>query len=435
MKRKELFIVLVIFSLGTAGAQTHEHPGQEFMLRQRPFYVDALNFPSIDSTGISTQLDVYVKIPYDIISFIVEDGRYKAGYMITARIKRTANTLIKEATWRRTLVKNKFEETRGKEKFDISMHRFPLDPDDIILEVTFEDKESGNEFTLSQTLKVKQYDPNLVAMSDLMIVSRIKKKNGKTVLTPNVSPNVGEFKKGFDVFFEVFNPFRSQPVEVKYLIRSSRSRILLEKTDTTYLKEGRNTFISHISNSNLGIGSYTLTVEIHRQGDTSRTGKFASASKPIIVEWLSFGTPVSITNLDEAIEQLRYIATSEEMDSLQNAPNDKEKRRRFEMFWKRRDPTPETEANEVMTEYYNRVAYANLHFKHYIDGWKTDRGMIYIIYGPPSYIDRHPFDPDVKPYEVWEYYDINRRYIFVDETGFGDYRLLYPIWDDRTRLR
>ncbi len=424
-----------VLSLCTAGAQTHDNPGQGFMLRQRPFYVDALNFPAIDSTGISTHLDVYVKVPYDIISFVVDDGRYKAGYMLTARIKRADNTLVKEATWRRSLVKGTFEETRGKDKYDVSMHRFTLDPDDIILEVDFEDKESENEYTLSQTLKVRRYDPNLVGMSDLMIVSGIKKKNGKTVLTPYVSPNIGELKNGFDIFFEVYNPFRAQPVKIKYTIRSARARVILEKSDTTHLREGRNTFISHISNSDLGIGSYTLTVEMYRQGDTSRTGRFASVSKPIIVEWLSFGKPVSIANLDEAIEQLRYIATSEEMDSLQNAPTAEEKRRRFEMFWKRRDPTPETEANEVMTEYYNRVAYANLHFKHYIEGWKTDRGMIYIIYGPPSYIDRHPFDPDVKPYEVWEYYDINRRYIFVDETGFGDYRLLYPIWDDRTRLR
>jgi hypothetical protein len=44
-------------------------------------------------------------------------------------------------------------------------------------------------------------------------------------------------------------------------------------------------------------------------------------------------------------------------------------------------------------------------------------------------------DTETKPYEVWEYYELNRRYVFVDESGFGDYRLLYPIWDDRNRLR
>ncbi|NOY05914.1 MAG: hypothetical protein GXO82_04680, partial [Chlorobi bacterium] len=162
MIRKGFFIACFILTLGTAGAQTHGYPGQGFMLRQRPFYVDALNFPAIDSTGISTHLDVYVKIPYDIISFVIDDGRYTGGYMLTARIKRSDNSLIKEATWRRALVKKTFEETRGKDKYDVSMYRFTLDPDDIILEVNFEDNESENEYTLSQTLKVRRYDPNLV---------------------------------------------------------------------------------------------------------------------------------------------------------------------------------------------------------------------------------------------------------------------------------
>ncbi|CUS97606.1 GWxTD domain-containing protein [Candidatus Kryptonium thompsonii] len=86
-----------------------------------------------------------------------------------------------------------------------------------------------------------------------------------------------------------------------------------------------------------------------------------------------------------------------------------------------------------MEEYYSRVKYANEHFGHYLEGWKTDMGMVYIIFGPPSSVDRHPFDINAKPYEIWYYYEINRRFIFLDETGFGDYRLITPLWDEWTR--
>jgi len=54
---------------------------------------------------------------------------------------------------------------------------------------------------------------------------------------------------------------------------------------------------------------------------------------------------------------------------------------------------------------------------------------VFIVLGSPNNVDRHPFDYDSKPYEVWSYYEFNRQVVFVDETGFGDYKLLTPIWD------
>jgi hypothetical protein len=56
-------------------------------------------------------------------------------------------------------------------------------------------------------------------------------------------------------------------------------------------------------------------------------------------------------------------------------------------------------------------------------------GMVYIIFGEPSNIERHPYEMDTKPYEIWAYYNINKQFVFVDNSGFGDYRLITPIWD------
>lgn len=62
-------------------------------------------------------------------------------------------------------------------------------------------------------------------------------------------------------------------------------------------------------------------------------------------------------------------------------------------------------------------------------------GMVFIILGTPSNIDRHPFELDSKPYEIWHYYEINRQYVFVDYTGFGDYRLVTPFYGDVNKFR
>ena len=110
-------------------------------------------------------------------------------------------------------------------------------------------------------------------------------------------------------------------------------------------------------------------------------------------------------------------------------------------FWQRRDPTPDTEENEYKEEHYRRIAYANDHYASGIPGWKTDRGMIYIKYGPPDEIDSHPSggsyerpmeegggETSTYPFEDWRY-----RYIdgigtniiieFVDTTMSGEYHI------------
>jgi GWxTD domain-containing protein len=139
------------------------------------------------------------------------------------------------------------------------------------------------------------------------------------------------------------------------------------------------------------------------------------------------GVPPSITNLDDAVRQVKYIATSAENKQLRNA-SPREKPEVFREFWKRRDPTPKTEQNELMDEYYLRVQFSNENFTTNREGWETDRGRIYIVYGPPTDIERHPFEANSRPYEIWYYSPIARRFVFVDYTGFGDYTLAGPEW-------
>ena len=150
-----------------------------------------------------------------------------------------------------------------------------------------------------------------------------------------------------------------------------------------------------------------------------------------MIRW--WGLPRSVKDLDLAIDQLRYIAKEGEMSPMQDAKTEEEKQAKFLEFWKKRDPNPNTPRNEKMELFYARVDYANRHFSHYREGWRTDMGMIYIIFGPPSDVSRHPFEVDTKPYEVWRYYDLNYEFVFQDESGFGDYRLLNPLYEMRKR--
>jgi len=90
-------------------------------------------------------------------------------------------------------------------------------------------------------------------------------------------------------------------------------------------------------------------------------------------------------------EDVRWIITDEELSAFKKLSNNAERDIFIEGFWQRRDPTPDTAENEYKEEHYRRIAYANEHYAAGMPGWRTDRGRIYVMYGPPTSIDSHPW--------------------------------------------
>ncbi|MEO0164795.1 MAG: GWxTD domain-containing protein [candidate division WOR-3 bacterium] len=125
------------------------------------------------------------------------------------------------------------------------------------------------------------------------------------------------------------------------------------------------------------------------------------------------------------VAQLEYIATPGEMDQLRKARIE-ERDSLWRTFWKQYDPTPNTEYNEKEAEYFERIAYAEEHFSFGDKGWRSDRGRIYVKYGPPDEIQSRPYELSTKPYEIWFYYRLNLKFIFYDRHGFGEYILINP---------
>jgi GWxTD domain-containing protein len=140
-------------------------------------------------------------------------------------------------------------------------------------------------------------------------------------------------------------------------------------------------------------------------------------------------------------EDVRWIISDEERAAFKQLSNDEERDNFIEAFWQRRDPTPDTVENEFKEEHYRRMAYANEHFAAGIPGWKTDRGKMYIMYGPPDEIESHPSGGTYErpmdegggttstfPFEQWRYRyleGIGQEVIieFVDTCMCGDYHM------------
>lgn len=129
-------------------------------------------------------------------------------------------------------------------------------------------------------------------------------------------------------------------------------------------------------------------------------------------------------------EDVGYIATDEERTAFKTLLNDAAREQFVEQFWRRRDPTPDTVENEYREEYYRRLAYANEQFATNIPGWKTERGIVYIKYGPPDERTVQGGANGGVPYERWLYHYMENFFApnveieFVDTTGSGDFRVL-----------
>jgi len=140
-------------------------------------------------------------------------------------------------------------------------------------------------------------------------------------------------------------------------------------------------------------------------------------------------------------EEVPYVITPEERGAFKKLSTDEEREQFIEQFWERRNPNPGSPENEFKEEYYRRIAYANEHYASGIPGWKSDRGRIYIMYGPADEIESHPSggtymrppeegggETSTYPFETWRY-----RYIdgigtnvileFVDPTMTGEYHM------------
>ncbi|MGQ9618968.1 MAG: GWxTD domain-containing protein [Candidatus Aminicenantia bacterium] len=141
-------------------------------------------------------------------------------------------------------------------------------------------------------------------------------------------------------------------------------------------------------------------------------------------------------------EEVIYIISSQEREVFLSLRTDEERENFIKIFWKRRDPSPDTEFNEFKEEHYRRIEYANRNFFEGMPGWKTDRGRVYIMFGPPDFILTNPgglrgflFGPKAEtaefPSEVWTYRYLpglktrqqNIEFIFVNYYNTGVYKL------------
>jgi GWxTD domain-containing protein len=272
---------------------------------------------------------------------------------------------------------------------------------------------------------------NDISLSDILLISNKSGEQSNNGIIPNISRIVPSSKDKIKIYFEIkSNDSTDVKLNLKYKVTNSDNSVIQEdESKAYYIKPGVNQILHTMPDFPFELGAYIIDVVLSDDAGkviAVANKKFYSHSKDL---------PFVVTDIDKAIAETVYIANPTELDYMKAGKDIAEKTKRFLEFWKKKNPSPNSEENRIFDEYFKRVSYVNENFSTYVDGWKTDRGMVFILLGPPNNIDRHPFEYDSKPYEIWQYYDLNRSFIFLDETGFGDYRLITPLTGDVYRFR
>ncbi len=420
---KKLLAILLLLVTSVISAQVEA--SQNEVVFQPRFYFDIANYKS-DKVG-KTKVAVFLAVPYSNIQFVKSRDQFEANYFVTVTFYDEDEKIVTERTWKEKIVTPYFNRTISKSSSNLSYKTFDLVPGKYILGCTIEDYDSRKNYQIKTPIEVLNFKDS-VEVSDIILADRIvRTKSGDRIL-PNISQIITTRDSSIIFFFEVYSD-KERTIQIDYSLRNQKKKLVAQKSGSLKLDKGKNVIYQSFEHQSFTLGNYDLLVQLKNEEGKNIKGigkRFVSKI---------YGFPSNITDLDQAIEQMIYIASHNEINYIKEGKTYEDKLNRFIAFWKKKDPSPNTIENEVLNEYFRRVAYANAHFKSYYDGWKTDMGMIYITLGPPNQVERQPVAIDSKPYEVWLYYDLNKTFIFVDRTNFGDYYLVNPVFGDWYRYR
>ncbi len=382
------------------------------------FYYDVIAYPI--ETRDSVRLEVTIKVPFDAVQFIKKGRIFVAKYEISIMLFDKDEAKVASKIWRQELSTESFEETNSQELFDVNKVVFKVLPNKLFLTIGVLDLDTKKSSFRKKTIDASDFYRKGITLSNIRIIEQeFQTKEGETEDIESVEGTITNSKLEFQASFDVLSDGGKGKID--YSIKDMKNAVLFSESLNDSFKQGVSKRKLTINRSDLGFSKYRLEI-------TVTIGEEKVSNECVFqLRWL--GMSKLIDNLDNAIEQLRYIASSKEIKAMQKAKPE-EKKDKFVNFWKSRDPTPGTNENEIMNEYYKRVMYSNEHFSGFLEGWKTDMGMVFILFGPPSDIERHPFEIQSKPYEIWYYYEVNRTFVFVDQSGFGDYRLLTPYYEN-----
>jgi len=373
------------------------------------------SFSRTTVNGDSVEVIVIMEIPNFTLQYVKKDTNFVANYEAVIALQTKKGVQIGREVWRDSIVVKDYSLSNSILKNKTLMISFNIPSGKYKVVGNLLDLDTKNSGEKIIKLNLSDYDKKHYLHMPILLLNAEGNWGFGKDLIPAVHNSAFNIDNGLTFYLSGKVLPKNYTLKTQFLDKNEK--ILFEKIITDTSKNG---IFKHFINlpkeyiEGIGIEVKTKLVQ----------GKYSTEkNKTIIVR--KAGISHLISNIDEALHQMRYILDSKERSEVKKASAQK-KEGLFKKLWKRRDPTPDTTINELMDEYYKRVAYANIHFDSFVDGWETDMGMIYIIFGAPDDIERSILSHEQNMTEIWHYYQIQESYVFIDNDGFGNFRLAMP---------
>ena len=310
-----------------------------------------------------------------------------------------------------------------------------LNPGRYELEFLARDLGDGDSLSITREFSVPR-TPEGLFMSDLELlvdVSRDTSGGSFTVGGYRMLPNPARaFGISFPMLYASAEVYRSEKAGslliTAYTVLDSSGDIFRSYPPDTVQDLRRDTRILNGFNV-MGYpeGEYILRVDVRDPRPGNRTTRTRSFSVIKSIPEEPEQIPEVATDLEREYEYVRYFLTRNEENFYQKL-TDRGKEELLRRWWEDHDPVPDTEPNEFREEIVRRWIHANSVFGgEEKKGWKTDRGRVYIKYGPPDNVERSPITMESNPWSRWEYFELQGgvEFIFGDPRGIGDFELLH----------
>ncbi|MBP7703520.1 MAG: GWxTD domain-containing protein [Candidatus Hydrothermia bacterium] len=356
---------------------------------------DILVYTLPEEGSDSVEFLVYVNFNRQNLVFFKEEEHYRSTVELQMEVFGDRNALLYGNYWNFELITSTYRETKEISWYQ-RFYTFKVGPaKQYKVRCRLKDKEGRLLASLEKKISppVNISDPILLDSTALAVGE--KRPAPRYVRSPKA---VFYVKSVLDSI-----PFKLELVAIKPLVK-----------ENGILRRGDNYIELNLENINSGSYKVVLT----------------SMNEIRETELVLFSLPLDLTSgeFNEILQVLSYFVPSSELDSFKLYKENPDSLRDYwKRFWKRRDPTPETDLNEFEQDFWSKVEYADENFTtHFKRGMVSDRGLCYIVLGPPDEIERHPFDLEVPAYEVWYYYEKNYAFIFMDLKGVGEYEIVDP---------
>ena len=420
MKRKTPLFFLTLFCVIFADLQAAGgRLDQAFSLP--PFVLRIYQYPSDDTT--KTVVEVNVGIVNDALQFVkLDDNRFKAGYELTLDFLDKDGNHIAGRVSNKEFYAKTYNETNSRQKLNKDKIQFMLPPGEYSLHLDMMDLDTRKHLKREEDITVNDFSGPEIKLGSLVFLEY--KSSDVDDLDYNLAKVYVHADKTIFVRFSAANVSVNDSLRIGYALKDWNGKVL--RTWDEWLKPERRTLTLTRSLTEFipESGQYTFEVTCEQAGQKVSSSDYFSVKFRPKSAWGDENDAMASMSI---YGPLKYITRGREFEKIANADS-LTRIQLIEEFWKKRDPSPGTEVNELKDEFYTRIAFANRQFSVLATkkvGWDTDRGKIYIKFGHPDLVRTQSREIGEAPMEIWIYKDIDKRFVFRDKRGHGDYELIY----------